>query len=104
MVATLDNPGQALLAEAETYLRSILGSEGSEGQNLSMRGRPPKQDRLFMFSQHVKAPLHATTHVNVYKIALYAIGNMHMNAKHPCMQQHMQMNTKLPCMQLETCT
>ncbi|KAA6419566.1 MAG: hypothetical protein FRX49_10491 [Trebouxia sp. A1-2] len=45
--------------KSKAYLRSILGSDGSEGQNLSMRGRPPKTDLLFMSSQHIRAPLHS---------------------------------------------
>jgi len=49
-----------LPAKSKAYLRSILGSDGSEGQNLSMRGRPPKTDLLFMSSQYIRAPLHPT--------------------------------------------
>ena len=49
-----------LPAKSNAYLPSILGSEGSEGQNLSMRGRPPKTGLLFMSSQHIRAPLHST--------------------------------------------
>lgn len=49
-----------LLGKSKAHLRSILGSEGSEGQNLSMRGRPPKTGLLFMSSQHIRAPLHST--------------------------------------------
>ena len=51
---------RVLLAKSKAYLRSILGSDGSEGQNLSMTGRPPKTDLLFTSSQHIRAPLHPT--------------------------------------------